>query len=162
MKRIKLLTALVGYLIFSMGPHGAEAANVQGITDTEIKLGGILTQSGPIAIIGVPIINGINDYINYINEEGGIHGRKIKMLMEDDQFKVPKAIAAYNKLWHRDKVFTLLGAVGCGQGVSLLPQWKKHNLVTFPLSSCREFSQPFSRECFMIYRDYDDEVYVMF
>ncbi|MDY7038485.1 MAG: ABC transporter substrate-binding protein [Thermodesulfobacteriota bacterium] len=163
MKISRILIGAIICFIYCMTLSDAAAADVQGVTDKEIKLGSIITTSGPIAPIGIPCANGIQDYVNYVNEEkGGVHGRKITVIVEDDQFKVPKAIAAYNKLWYRDKVFTMMTVIGCGQGVSLLPQYAKHNIVTFPLSSCREFTEPFNPHCFMVYRDYDDEVYVMF
>ena len=149
-------------LALVLGAFQANAGAIQGVTDKEIKLGVIMAQSGPIGPEGRMYAGGMLDYFKYVNETGGIHGRKIKLLVEDDQFQTPKAIAAFNKLWFRDKVFDVIALGGTAQGVALLPQAKRNNLVTLPQASSKSFIEPFNPNCFMIYNDYDDEVYAMF
>ncbi|MDY7037424.1 MAG: ABC transporter substrate-binding protein, partial [Thermodesulfobacteriota bacterium] len=139
MKRVKAMMGFLIFFILGVSIVASEAADIQAFTDREIKLGLIMAMSGPMAPSGAAMNLSIKDYLRHVNEEGGIHGRKIKLIIEDGQFKIPKAMAAYNKLWFREKIFTLLGCLGCGQNVALFPQFKEHNIVTIPLSSCKEF-----------------------
>ena len=60
-----------------------------GVTDTEILVGTTGDQSGPIAFMGQGVAKGARLYFDYINDLGGINGRKIKLLVEDDGYQFP-------------------------------------------------------------------------
>ena len=89
---------------------------VPGVTDTEIKIGTFSALSGPLAVVGVPFYHGFQAYINWINDQGGIYGRKIKVLVADDQFNPALTVTAVKKFVEEDKVFAVvagLGTPGC-------------------------------------------------
>ena len=50
-----------------------------------------------------------------LNAEGGVYGRKIRFIVEDTQYQIPRAIQAANKLIHRDNIFAMLLALGTHQ-----------------------------------------------
>ena len=58
-------------------------ATSPGVTDTEILVGNIQDLSGPIKELGLLLPAGTNMYLDYINAQGGVHGRQIKMIVED-------------------------------------------------------------------------------
>ncbi|EGD49882.1 hypothetical protein TheetDRAFT_3310, partial [Thermoanaerobacter ethanolicus JW 200] len=51
----------------------------QGVTDTTVKVGTTLALTGPVAVIGTPMLHGMQAYFNYINDQGGVNGRKIEL-----------------------------------------------------------------------------------
>jgi branched-chain amino acid transport system substrate-binding protein len=80
-----------------------------GVTDTTIKIGMFGSLTGPAAPWGWPTIHGAQMVYEAANAAGGIHGRKIEMVVEDTQCRGPLAIAASKKLIHREKVFLVNG-----------------------------------------------------
>ena len=84
----------------------AQAAD-PGVTGTSIKIGMFGSLTGPAAAWGWPTINGAKMVCDAANAAGGIHGRKIEVVVEDDQCTAPLALSAAKKLMHRDNVFML-------------------------------------------------------
>src|SRR5262249_20454064 len=83
-----------------------------GVTDTEIKVGTFGPLTGPAYIYGKLTMNGVEVYFNELNKKGGIHGRKLVLVREDDLCKPEGAIAAVKKLVFEHKVFAIIGG-GC-------------------------------------------------
>ncbi|MEG2186123.1 MAG: ABC transporter substrate-binding protein [Clostridia bacterium] len=79
-----------------------------------IKIGGIGCLTGPYAMYGIGVRNGIDLCIDEINAAGGINGQKVEMLWEDDEGDAAKATNAYSKLVENDGVTAILGAVLTG------------------------------------------------
>jgi len=96
-------------------------AATPGVTDKEIKIGQICDLSGPIAFLGKAMSRGAQTYFQYANDQGGINGRKINLLVEDDGYSPPKAVAAAKKLIERDQVFCLFLVVGSAQSLAMYP-----------------------------------------
>ncbi|ETR74751.1 leucine-binding protein (LBP) [Afipia sp. P52-10] len=84
----------------------------QGITATEIVVGTHQDLSGPLKTAGVPIANGLKLAAEEINASGGIHGRKIRLVIEDSGYDPKRALLATQKMIERDKIFSLIGALG--------------------------------------------------
>ncbi|PIZ21216.1 MAG: hypothetical protein COY50_00620 [Deltaproteobacteria bacterium CG_4_10_14_0_8_um_filter_43_12] len=57
----------------------------------------------------------IRCYFRYVNENGGVHGRKIITIIEDDSYSMPMALSAFKKLIFKDRVLMLMAASGIGQ-----------------------------------------------
>ncbi|MGH9034916.1 MAG: ABC transporter substrate-binding protein, partial [Acidimicrobiia bacterium] len=64
----------------------------------EVVLGLINARVGPVASAGVAIGDAFQDWFKYINAEGGINGRKVKLIELETEYQVPKGIEAYNRL----------------------------------------------------------------
>lgn len=99
-----------------------------GVTDTSIKVGMIADLTGPIAFIGQEGSAGMRLYINHINNQGGVHGRKIDLLLEDDGYSPPRTIAAFRKLLDRDGVFCFAGNLGSATTMATLPLIKREQV----------------------------------
>jgi branched-chain amino acid transport system substrate-binding protein len=93
---------------------GAQATDVVGVTDTEIKVGSFGPLTGPVYIYGKLAMNGIEVYFNKLNQGGGVQGRKLVLVREDDSCKPEGAIAAVKKLVYDHKVFAIIGG-GCSK-----------------------------------------------
>ena len=106
----KMLGALLAAsLAVTAGPAGAQDV---GLTRDQILIGGYGPITGPAAYIGLGSRDGTELAIKEINDAGGIHGRKLKLLFEDDGFSPSKALASVKKLVEQDKVFMMLGLSG--------------------------------------------------
>ena len=81
---------------------------VRGVTDTEIIIGTMTDLSGVTAVQAVNNVNAVRMAFDEANAKGGVHGRKIKYIVEDMQYQVPKAVQAMNKLLNRDNIFFAL------------------------------------------------------
>jgi ABC-type branched-subunit amino acid transport system substrate-binding protein len=84
----------------------------RGITSTEIVLGTSIPTSGPAAFWGVPISGAMDAWLRYINDQGGIHGRRFRLVVKDDGYLPPRAVANTRELVERDNVFALTASLG--------------------------------------------------
>ncbi len=107
-------TVLAGALVaLTAAPAMAETKTTnQGISDSEIVVGTHQDLSGPITVWGVSVANGMKLAVEQINAAGGIHGRKIKLIIEDSGYDPKRAVLATQKLIEKDKVFSMVGAMG--------------------------------------------------
>src|SRR5215813_6927587 len=83
-----------------------------GVTDKEVVVGAGLDLTGAVANWGVNIKAGMEAVFNRVNEAGGIHGRKIRLVAYDHVYQPPKAVANAKRLVERDKVFVMMGHLG--------------------------------------------------
>ncbi len=91
----------------------AQDSAVPGVSDTEIKIGGFIAQSGPVAGIGIPVAHGAEAWYNWVNDVfGGVHGRKIKFIVCDDGFDPARAVACYKRLVEEEQVFAIVHPLG--------------------------------------------------
>jgi branched-chain amino acid transport system substrate-binding protein len=135
------------------------AAEQQGVTKTEILVGSIQDLSGPIAGYGKQIRNGMQLRAEELNEQGGVHGRKIRMVVEDDAYDPKKSVLAAQKLVNQDKVFIMAGHVGTAQNLAAMPvQFEKNVVNFFPLTSAREMYEPFHRLKYSFAAPYFDQI----
>ena len=117
MKRVMGTLIIIGLLAVGC----SKRAPSPGVTDTEILIGNVQDLSGPMKELGAVIPNGSNMYFQYINDQGGVHGRSIKMLIEDHQYNPQKAVAATKKLVEKDQVFCLYQIIGTSPCEAIRP-----------------------------------------
>ena len=140
----------------------AYAEDARGVTDSTIKIGGIADHTGPIATICKPLIEAFKNYTQYINDKGGINGRKLTLIMEDDRYSIPTGISAFKKLIFKDKALALLGPVSIGETKALYNQIKKNKVTCVPVVPDESALKPFRRYIFLPVDLYDDEIAVVF
>jgi len=102
---------LLGFFVFAVNSSYAEV----GVTDTSILVGCSNSFSGPLVYPGTQLVNnGLEAYFGYINNQGGVHGRKIITQYYDDGYKPQNAVANTKRLVDQDKVFAILSSQGTG------------------------------------------------
>lgn len=99
----------IALAVLLSGP--ASAADEPGVSDTEIKIGGVFPFSGPASSIGL-VGRGLIAYIQSLNERGGVNGRKINYIAYDDAYSPPKAVEQVRKLVESDEVSFMFGQLG--------------------------------------------------
>jgi branched-chain amino acid transport system substrate-binding protein len=121
-------------------------AQTQGVSKTEIVVGSIQDLSGPIAGFGKQVRSGMLLRVDEINEQGGINGRKLKLLVEDSAYDPKKAVLAAQKLVNQDKIFIMAGHIGTAQNNAAMPVQFEKNVINFmPVTAAREMYEPFHK-----------------
>jgi branched-chain amino acid transport system substrate-binding protein len=135
------------------------SAQTRGVTATEVVFGMPTDLSGPAATYGVSSSNGVKMRFDEINEQGGVNGRKLKVIIEDQAYQVPKAVQACNKLINRDKVFAFVAPLGTPMNNACFKdQFAAGVPNLFPLSAARSMYEPFERLKFYGAASYVDQV----
>ena len=96
-----------------------------------VKIGGIFPLSGSVAVYGIECRNGIELAISEINAAGGINGKQVVLVSEDDEGNPEKTVNAYKKLVTKDGVKVIIGSLtsGCTAAISSLAQAQKVVLI---------------------------------
>jgi branched-chain amino acid transport system substrate-binding protein len=124
----------------------------QGVTDSEIVLGMWTCLTGPTALLGTSARDGVQIWINEINEAAGIHGRKLRLVVYDDGGSPQEALAAVRRLVDQDKVFMLMAGSTSGATLPVIPLINRAKIPFMAsISSNRRLLDPFSRYIFRIY-----------
>jgi branched-chain amino acid transport system substrate-binding protein len=108
---------------FALAVTGSTIAPVSaetGVTDTEILLGGTHPYSGPASAYG-NIGKGIGAYFSYVNDHGGVNGRKIRYIDKDDGYSPPQAVQIVHQLVEQDKVFAIFDTLGTAVNTAIRP-----------------------------------------
>ena len=93
------------------------------------------------------------------NAKGGVHGRKIKYIVEDNQYQVPRAVQAMNKLLNNDNIFLALDDGGTPMNDANMPaQFAKNVPNVFPLTAARSMYEPYNRLKFGQFASYYDQM----
>ena len=118
MKRINAII-IISITLVMFGCDGS--AGSPGITDNEILIGNVQDLSGPMKELGQIIPAGSNLYFDHVNNNGGVHGRKIRMLVEDAEYNPQKTVAAVKKLIEKEQVFCLYNVIGTSPTEAIRP-----------------------------------------
>ena len=134
-------------------------AQSQGVSKTEITLGSIQDLSGPLAGFGKQIRLGMLLRVDELNEQGGINGRKLKLIVEDSKYDPKNAVLAAQKLVNQDKIFAMVGHLGTAQNMAAMPvQFEKNVINFFPVTAAREMYEPFHKLKYSFAATYFDQM----
>ncbi len=134
-------------------------AQSQGVSKGEITLGSIQDLSGPLAGFGKQIRSGMQLRVDELNEQGGVAGRKIKLLIEDSGYDPKRAVLAAQKLVNQDKIFAMVGHIGTAQNLAAMPvQFEKNVINFFPVTAAREMYEPYHRLKYSFAATYYDQI----
>ncbi len=146
-------------LIGAAAVAGAAFAQTQGVSKNEIVVGTGQDLSGPLAGFSKQTRNGMVMRVEEINEHGGINGRKLKLIVEDQGYDPRKAVLVAQKLVQRDKIFAALGTIGTPVNLAMMPiQFEKNVPNLFPLTAAREMYEPLHRLKFSFAATYYDQM----
>lgn len=151
MKRLMPLAVLTA--LISM-----PAIAVDGVTDTEIKLGMVNAQSGPASGLGKGMRQGAEAWFKEVNAKGGVNGRQINLLVGDDAYEPDKTIDATLKMIDENKVFSLFGYVGTPTSNAALPIIKEMKVpLVGAFTGAMSLRLPVTPQMFNFRASYDDE-----
>jgi branched-chain amino acid transport system substrate-binding protein len=155
---VLLQAAAVAFAGF-YGVAATAAEPVHGVTDTEILIGTVTDLSGVTAIQGVNNANAIRLMFDEANAKGGINGRKIRYIVEDSQYQIPRAVQAMNKLLNNDRVFMTIQDGGTPMNNATWPMAiEKDTPKLLPLTAARSMYEPYHRLKFSQTSSYVDQM----
>jgi branched-chain amino acid transport system substrate-binding protein len=138
---------------------GAAFAQGQGVTKNEIVIGTMQDLSGPIVAFSKQLKNGMEMRVEEINANGGIHGRKLKLVIEDHGYDPKKAVLATQKLVQKDRIFAMVGTIGTPTALPSMPILFEKNIPhLFPLTAAREMYEPLHRLKYSFAATYYDQM----
>lgn len=105
---LALVLALLGLLATGMAAQTQE----RGVTATEVIIGTSQPLSGPASFWGLPVTGGMDAYIKFLNDGGGINGRKLRLVALDDSYLPARAVANVHDMVDRTGVFAIVGLLG--------------------------------------------------
>ena len=151
---------LLGGSLVLAADLGAQA--VRGVTDTEILVGQTGPQTGPAALWGA-VARGTGLYFKGINDEGGVHGRKIKYFLRDDSYQPAKTKAIGKEFVEQIGVFAVVGGVGVGPGMSVRDYYSENKviMVSMGCTGATNWIIPLQKYIFPIYPLYIHEGYAL-
>lgn len=106
-------------LAVALGSVGAlQAAEMPGVTATEIKIGQTMPYSGPVSAFGV-LGKGEVAYFNMVNDRGGINGRKVTLISLDDSYVPSKTVEQTRRLVESDEVAVIFSSMGTAHNTAV-------------------------------------------
>jgi ABC-type branched-subunit amino acid transport system substrate-binding protein len=131
---------------------------VPGVTAKSILLGQSAAFSGPAAQLGIQMNIGTKAYLDHINAQGGVYGRKIALKTRDDQYEADLCVDATTKLIEEDKVFALISYVGTPTTAAAMPIITKAKVpLVGPFTGAELLRTPVNRYIFNVRASYYDE-----
>src|SRR5512140_652689 len=139
----------------------ANAAPKPGFDDKEIRIGQWGPQTGPAAPWG-SVARGSDLLVKMVNDEGGIHGRKIKCFIRDDQYNPAQTKAVVKELVEREGIFAIVGGVGAAPGLAVKEYLTQNKIIWVgPSTAITEYVFPPNPYLFAVYPLYDDEASIL-
>jgi branched-chain amino acid transport system substrate-binding protein len=168
MKRGTFVALILSLMVAGLVVAGCSSSNDEssgptpGVTDTEILLGTHMPLSqSPAAAWGI-VADGMKAYFEYTNSQGGVYGRKIKLLVGDDHYAAPDAVEVVRGLVERDGVFAIVGGLGDSTHLAVMDYLAEKGVPDlFIGGGMPSFTDPLVATRFGMITDYDTEAKVM-
>ena len=153
-----LFASAVALAVCAALPARAE----EGITDSEIRIGMVNVQTGPASALGKGMLEGAQAVFKEVNAKGGVHGRKILLVVADDGYEPNRAVDETLKMIETEKVFSLFGYVGTPTANAVLPIVKEMDVPLIgAFTGAMSLRQPVTKQLFNVRASYDDEAEVL-
>ena len=163
MRRTKTLAAFLALAALSLPtmprPSGADArqAGDPGVSSTQVLVGASLPESGPAGAYGV-IGGAENAYFQYVNAHGGVNGRKLTLLVQDDGYDPSRTLVNVKNLVLSRNVFALLSVLGTANNQAVLPFITRQGVpLVYPATGSSLMAKPFHQYLFPIQVTYTVE-----
>lgn len=139
----------------------AGAAGKPGFDNKEIRIAQWGPQTGPAAPWG-SVARGSDILFKIVNDEGGIHGRKIKYFIRDDQYNPAQTKAVVKELVEREGIFAFVGGVSAAAGMAVKDYLAENKIIWVgPSTAIVEYVFPVNPYIFAVYPLYEDEASIL-
>jgi branched-chain amino acid transport system substrate-binding protein len=145
--------------IVTVGNPAVADSPIRGVTDTEIVIGTVTDLSGVTAVQGVNNSNSVRLAFDEANDKGGVNGRKIRYIVEDSQYQVPRAVQGINKLLNSDNIFLAMVNGGTPMNNAMMPMmFEKGVPNVLPLTAARSMFEPYNKLKWGQFASYYDQM----
>src|SRR5436853_7794916 len=132
--------AVLGALALLTSPTASTAAEMPGVTATEIKIGQTMPDSGPVSAFGA-LGKGEVAYFKMLNERGGINGRKVNLISLDDSYAPPKTVEQTRRLVESEGVALIFSSIGTAHNTAIAKYLQSKNIPQlFVVSGASKFA----------------------
>src|SRR5476649_1190950 len=114
------------------------AAEMRGVTATEIKIGQTMPYSGPVSAFGA-LGKGEVGYFKMVNERGGINGRKVNLISLDDSYAPPKTVEQTRQLVESDEVALIFSSIGTAHNTATAKYLQSKNIPQLFVGGASKF-----------------------
>jgi acyl-CoA hydrolase/ABC-type branched-subunit amino acid transport system substrate-binding protein len=126
-----------------------------GVTARTVRLGTFCDLSGPNSTVGMAALRGYSAYYDYVNRWGGIHGRRIDLVVKDDRFDPARTVVAVRDLIEKDEVFAVVNPLGTPTNLAVVEYLLREQIpVISPHSGVSLWSTPLKRTYFALQPSY--------
>ena len=147
-------------VLFSLAVTGN--AQQRGVTKDKIVIGAWIAMSGALAYPGTSFMYSTEAYFKYINDQGGINGRKLEYIAYNDDYEPQKSVAAAKKLLEKDEAFMFVTPMGTGTTAAVRPIAEENKAIIFgPGSGSPMFTQPYNPLFFLTIINYYDQMHLV-
>jgi len=136
-------------VVLCLSMNSAWAADVRGVTDKEIKIAWLTDLSGPGKYAGPPMSDVARDFVAMVNDKGGINGRKINLIIEDNGILPSTTMNAAKKVILKDGVFAIAMNLGSAGSRAILPLCEENKVVLMPHGANKDFYSPGNKWVFV-------------
>jgi branched-chain amino acid transport system substrate-binding protein len=158
-KRFWMVLGMAACAVLVMSPPGLAAK--PGFDSQEIRIAQWGPQTGPAAPWG-NVARGSRLLFNLVNEEGGIHGRKIKYFIRDDQYNPAQTVAVVKDVVEREGIFAFVGGTSGASGLAVKDYLVANKVIwVSPATSIKEYIAPVDPYLFAMMPLYDDEASIL-
>jgi len=163
LRRLFLILATVAMIFFIGACNTSDEADssrpgAPGVTSTEIRLGSSLALTGHAGYLGTQTLRGAEAYIRSVNDNGGVHGRKIVIKAQDDSYDPPRCLANTQKFIIENDILALFCYVGTPTTVKVLPMVEEAKVPLIGMfTGANGLRQPFNRYVVNIRASYYQE-----
>src|SRR6516164_2779502 len=133
------VTALIGFLALLTGENFASA---------QIKIGSVLSVSGPASFLGDPEKRTLEIYVDEINAKGGVNGQKLQLIVYDDAANADNARTFATRLVEEDKVVAMVGGSTTGTTLAMMQIFEDANIPFISLAGAIQIIEPVHRWVF--------------
>jgi ABC-type branched-subunit amino acid transport system substrate-binding protein len=130
-----------------------------GVEKNQILIGSCAALDGPARFLGLQTITGATAYLNHVNAEGGVYGRKIQLLAFDDGYEPAKAETCFNRLL-KENVFAAGFFVGTPTAAKYVPKAEENKLPVIGLfTGAQLLYAPLKHYVVNVRASYQDEMH---
>lgn len=135
--------AVASVALATMPAQGAVLSKETGVSATEIVLGTTVPMSGIAAPGYSKVAPAMQAYFDYVNDKGGIYGRKIRLVVKDDRYTPANTKRLTNELILKDKIFAMIGSLGTGTHKTVIADLNRRGIPDFfPSTGFTGFNDP--------------------
>ena len=113
-----------------------------------IRIGAIFSVTGPASFLGEPERNTAKMLEEQVNRDGGLLGRKVEVIVYDDEYDATKAVTAVDRLIKRDRVVAIVGPSGSGSTLAIVPKVEEAKIPLISCAAAKKIAEPVKRWVF--------------
>lgn len=152
-----IIVLIVSLFLMSMVATGY--CQQRGVTNDKIVTGAWIAMSGALAYPGTSFMYSTESYFKYINDHGGVNGRKLEYIAYNDDYQPAESVAAAKKLLEKDQVFMFVTPMGTGTTAAVRPIAEQTKTIIFgPGSGSPIFTKPYNPLFFLTIINYYDQM----